>query len=320
MALEPEALGVGRPREQQALHQWRHRRDRGVDQQHVALAVLIQPPQPVQRHQRGHGLFQLQGVDPQHLGHRLQAQALGRGVARGVQLLQRLQRQLEAPARRIGAPRNAREQAGQVGRDDRTQQHDHPGHVEPHQQDGHGGKGAVDHGIRGHLREVPGQHLLRQLQPRSHEHATQQRMAPAHPGVGHVAVQRGNAPGEQRELHRPEQETHAARQAGHHVPRHRDGEGGHRQAAGQQQRPEREHRPVHQHALRERARLAHAPDVVELAVDGEDERQRRDEQHQRAGPAHLPGLVGKLVEVAEHLLGDVGRHQALHPHVLCVDT
>ena len=71
-----------------------------------------------------------------------------------MQGLQRFQRQLEAPTGAEVAPHHTAEQAGQVGRDHRPDQHDHPAQVDPDEQDRHRRKSAVNHRIGGNIGEV----------------------------------------------------------------------------------------------------------------------------------------------------------------------
>jgi hypothetical protein len=86
---------------------------------------------------------------------------------------------------------------------------------------------------------------------------------------------------------------------------------GQRQAGAQQQRAQRDGGPVDQHALAQRPQTAHAPDVVERTVDGEDQRQRGGQQHGKTPPPQPVGLGRELREVAQHLARDVVGHQAL---------
>ena len=137
-------------------------------------------------------------------------------------------------------------------------------------------------------------------------------VAAPHRRVGHVAVQRGQAGRQQEEFEDIEQHLHRPGHGGNQPARCRDHIGADAQAGAQQQRPQRHDRPVDQHPLAERPRPLDAPDAVERAVDGQHQRQRRDEQHPQADRAQPAGLARELRQVAQHLPGDRVRDQALH--------
>jgi hypothetical protein len=81
-------------------------------------------------------------------------------------------------------------------------------------------------------------------------------------------------------------------------------------------RAERQDRPVHQHALRERPCLAHAPDHVEGGLDRHHRHHRRDEQHDHAERRQPFGLRRKLVQVFEDLAIELLRHQVIGKETL----
>ena len=74
--------------------------------------------------------------------------------------------------------------------------------------------------------------------------------------------------------------------------------------------------PVDQHALRDRPRLAHAPDRVERAVDRQHQRERGDHQHHQADDAEPARLGRELGQRGQHRLGDGVGHQALQEVLL----
>ena len=232
--------------------------------------------------------------------------------ARQMQLLQRLQRQLERPARAAAGPVRARQQARQAGGDHRAEQHHQPGDVHPDQQDGQRGEGAVHHRIGRHLVQVEGEQPLGRLDAHRGEQAAHDRVLAPHRRVRHVPVQRAQRAHQQQELQRVDQELDRARQARHQPARRGRHVGGGAQAQRQQQRPERDRRPVHQHPLGQRPRAAHAPDRIERAVDREHQRQRAHHQRTEADGAEPAGAAGELRDVIEHLPRDGVRHQALH--------
>jgi uncharacterized membrane protein len=123
--------------------------------------------------------------------------------------------------------------------------------------------------------------------------------------------QAGQAGGEDHELQGREQQAHAVRHRAHQALAGRQRPRGERQAHAQHQRPERQHAPVDEHALREGARARHAPDRVHRAVDREHQRQCGQHQHAQAHRAQARGLGGKLRQGAEDGLGDAVGHQAL---------
>ena len=145
-------------------------------------------------------------------------------------------------------------------------------------------------------------------------------MAPAHRRVGHIVVEPGHACGQHHELYGIKDKSQAAGQCIDQALGRRHHIGRQHQAKAQQQRPQRDGSPVNQHPLAQRPQLAHAPDVVERAVDGQDQRKGRDHQDGEADQAQLTGLGGELREIAQHLarngLGNQAVHQPALQHLL----
>jgi hypothetical protein len=184
------------------------------------------------------------------------AHALGRRAClRAGQLLQHLHGQLQLPAVAGRAPGHAGQQARQVGRDHRAEQHDHPGQVDPDQQDRQGGEGAVHHRIGRHRGSCTGSAALGDSMPS----ATKMPRRPRHgPSAPVCWARSGTArpcrpPAARTRSHRA---APARRRAGcpPRPARPRWHVRGERQAHPQDQRPERDGRPIDQHPLRERPR------------------------------------------------------------------
>ncbi len=183
-------------------------------------------------------------------------------------------------------------------------------------QDGHGRESPIDSRVSGYGLEVKREHVARTLQRQRADGGPSPSMAPADPCVGHVVINSSEAARNQHELggvehqpHAPGQGTTAAARGPHKVR-------GDAQTRGDQQRPQRDGRPVDQQALPEGAWPAHAPDGVERAVDGEHQAECREEQHREAGPAQATRASGKLREITQHLARDVVRDQAFHQPLL----
>ena len=134
-------------------------------------------------------------------------------------------------------------------------------------------------------------------------------MRPFDTRVGHIAVKHRQTQRHQAELQHVEHQPHAAWQGIDQALAGRQGIGCQGQAAPQQQWPEGQSRPVHQHALRQGPGPAHTPDVIELAIDGEHQRQRGQQQDNRARPADLARLACKLFQVQQHGFCNVVGHQ-----------
>ena len=240
-----------------------------------------------------------------------------RRLLRDLQMLQHLHRQHEVPALPSRAARHARDQARQIGRHDRAQQHDHPGDVDPEQQNRQRRKGAVQHRIGGHRGDIDAKHLLGQLDADRDKDATGPRIAPWHLHVGNVAIQPRHAAREQDEFDRIKDETRTVRQGLAQPPgRRRRHPGGERQADRQHQRTERDRGPIDQHALAQWPQLAHAPDVVERAVDRENQHQGRDHQDRQTHRAQATRLGRELREVVQHRPRNGVRDQAVHQPAL----
>jgi uncharacterized membrane protein len=80
--------------------------------------------------------------------------------------------------------------------------------------------------------------------------------------------------------------------------------------------PDRQRRPVDQHPLAQRARLAHTPDAVECAVDGQHQRQRGGHQQEQAQRTQAARLARKLGQRAQHRLGNAIGHQVVQEVLL----
>ena len=141
-------------------------------------------------------------------------------------------------------------------------------------------------------------------------------MRPPNRGVGHIPIQSGGAQSHQHKTQQIQQPFAAAWRGVNDASRQSQCRRGQRQQAGQQQRPQGQHRPIHQNAPRQRTLAAHPPDVVELAVHGQYQGQRGEQQYQGPDPTDFTGLAGKLIQVPQHLLGDIGWHQALQQPAL----
>ena len=89
-----------------------------------------------------------------------------------------------------------------------------------------------------------------------------------------------------------------------------------RQAHAEQDRPKRDDGPIHQDALSQRPRFAHAPDHVERGFDGHHGHNRRDEQDDHADRSKPFCLRCKLVQVLEDLAVDLRRHQVRGKKIL----
>ena len=116
------------------------------------------------------------------------------------------EREVEVRARRVGPARQALADQRRVGGDHRAEQHDDPAQVDPDQEDRHRRERAVDH--RSRSAPAPKYQSAARLATADadgDEDAAEQRMAPAHVGVGHVVEQR-------RDADRLEQRTRASRQ------------------------------------------------------------------------------------------------------------
>ena len=128
-------------------------------------------------------------------------------------------------------------------------------------------------------------------------------------GVGHVAKQGRHGPGMQQKLQTVEEPGAQARQGAATGQQRQHLRGG-RQTAGQQQGAQGDGAPVNQQPLRQRSALPHPPDAIERAIDGGDQGQYGESQHRQAHRSQSTGLAGELGQIAQHLAGNVLRHQA----------
>ena len=151
----PQALERRRLRHQQFLQQRFERRARRVGQQHVARILVVRLLGERRRSSRARPASRA----PAPVAARRPACAPPARPrpgpwpacpAPGARCCSDLDRELQRPAGAAAAPRDAGQQAGQVGRDHRAEQHDHPGDVDPDQQDRHRREGAVQHRIGRH--------------------------------------------------------------------------------------------------------------------------------------------------------------------------
>ncbi len=136
------------------------------------------------------------------------------------------------------------------------------------------------------MAQVQASTLLASSMPAATNMPPAQACAPVHLGVGHIAVQRRPCPPPAaRTRSASSSSCAAARQPPTSAARGRQRVGGQCSgSAASSSGPSVMRGPVDQHPLRQRPRLAHPPDVVERAVDGENQRQRRDQQHDQAQP------------------------------------
>ena len=192
-------------------------------------------------------------------------------------------------------PHHAHLQARRIGGDHRAEQHDDPAEVDPDQEDRHRREGAVDHRVGRHLRRRTSR--ARAWPARSRPRRTRRR--PARGASARACSARsGTAP----PCRRPAA-TNSSVSSSRPTPpgsaptKPRDAEIAYDVSVrldAEQQRPERHRGPVDEHALRDRPRLAHAPDRVERAVDRQHQRERGDDQHHQADGAEPVRLAGEL--------------------------
>jgi hypothetical protein len=134
--------------------------------------------------------------------------------------------------------------------------------------------------------------------------------------VGHVAIQRRQPQRQQQELAEVQRHAHAARHRPDQPARAGKDIRGDAQADTQQQRAERHHRPVDQHPLAQWSRTPDAPDVVQRAIDRDDQRESGKEQRGQSRGPQPARLAGELGQIAQHLARDGVRDQALHQPAL----
>ena len=157
--------------------------------------------------------------------------------------------------------------------------------------------------------------MLGQLKHQAGEQATGHRVAHTYRPVGHGEIQqrqRRTGQRNRRELdHRHVGVGYALgpprRRA--HQPRTQ------RQAATHQQGADGNQRPINQHALQHRPLTAHAPDVVERIVDGDQQHDGGDRQKHDAHRRQLGGIVDKLLGVFFDQLGRF-RHDIVEDEIL----
>ena len=135
-------------------------------------------------------------------------------------------------------------------------------------------------------------------------------------GIRHKTVHRSHATSQYRELEDAQNHTQAVRQ--HRHPAFGRGQQirADCQAHRQQQRPQCQQRPIDNDAPRQVPRGAHAPNLVELAVNRQNQHQRRYQKRCCADPADFAGFRGKLPQITEHLASNVVRYQAVHQQLL----
>ncbi|KAF1852339.1 hypothetical protein Lal_00037067 [Lupinus albus] len=193
----------------------------------------------------------------------------------------------------------------------RPEERDHPHHVDPHQEDRQHRHRAIDHGVGRELQDVGREETLGDFQPDAGQQAAGGRIAPVHGLVGHGAVeqrvgQRGEHQRDQRIKARPQPRQALDRTAsgGRQIRGHADGN-------PDQERPQRDDGPVHQHPLHQRTGLLDAPDLVEHALDGGHGQHRGQDQEHPAHGRDARRFGGELVQVAQDGVGHALGHEVL---------
>ena len=274
--------------------------------------MLLQSSDPVEPHKRFHHSLQLPRIGMEVLGQLGQIGSVGRACPALAQVADHREGKLEIPAGSGGSEIPSGDQAREAGHEHSAEQHDDPGNVDPQQQQRQRCKGAVDRRIRTHVQHVDREQVPRTGQHEAGENTPHQRMPPAHASVGHKVVERCKS---SHSDPRFQQVENPAQWAGGVVDaatekRHQCFHQHH--AGSEDQRAERDGRPVEEDALSPRPLPADLPDGIERVVDGVDQRDGRIDQRREANHSELARLGAELIQIAHHLPGDTIRNQALH--------
>ena len=170
-------LEVGSGVEQQLGEERLGERGRGVAQQHVAgAAELVEAADPVELDQRLEDLIDLQRIDSDRLGDVVGGAATPAIALRRIELRDDDEREMEVGARCVGPASDFPADQRRIGGDHRAEQDDHPGEVDPDQEDRQRREGAVDHRVGRYCTEVRRQRALARDHAGRDEEAADQRM------------------------------------------------------------------------------------------------------------------------------------------------
>ncbi|SST08369.1 Uncharacterised protein [Acinetobacter baumannii] len=192
----------------------------------------------------------------------------------------------------------------------RAEQNDHPGKIDPQQEDRHGGEGTVDQLVAGKQAYVQPEQGFRGFEQYRGEHAAHQGMAHRDPGVRDRRIEQGEGRHAERQRHQPQQRLRARQRVRAMEQRQRSDVGGHGEAGPQQQWAQAEDRPVEEEPPDTAAWLANPPDLVEGFLDGHQHGEGGDCQKDHPDPGQVPGLGGETLQVGFHRFSSGGHEIA----------